>query len=256
MKILTKEEEAENYNATLRGGLIGGSLGLVGGGAAVYLLSRRYPTVAGLTLPMKTFLTTSAATFFAITSADKASRDFETRRYGGTYKDGSTREAEAARQGMSTTQRITSWARENRYPIVFGSWVASMGVSFTLVSRNKYLTGAQKLVQARVYAQGLTLAVLIASAALEVGDAKDGKGRWETVKVLDPDDPEHKHMIEKRIHHEEYAGQDLWRDMIEAEEKRMKERESSDKTHNKRHDKSNHGSEGTNAKGKGEKEGK
>ena len=41
-------------------------------------------------------------------------------------------------------------------------------------------------------------------------DAKSGKGRWETVMVLDPADPEHKHLIEKRVHHEEYEGQDLW----------------------------------------------
>jgi hypothetical protein len=43
-----------------------------------------------------------------------------------------------------------------------------------------------------------------------MNDAKNAKGRWETVMVLDPNDPEHKHLIEKRIHHEEYEGQDLW----------------------------------------------
>lgn len=67
--------------------------------------------------------------------------------------------------------------------------------------------------QARVYAQGLTLAVLVATAAFEVGDASKGKGRWETVMVLDPNDPEHKHLIEKKIHHEAYEGEDLWRGM-------------------------------------------
>lgn len=89
-----------------------------------------------------------------------------------------------------------------------------MGIAFGLVSKNKYLTGAQKLVQARVYAQGLTLAVLVATAMFETADAKGGKGRWESVMVLDPDDPEHKHMIEKRIHHEAYQGEDLWRGMF------------------------------------------
>ena len=29
--------------------------------------------------------------------------------------------------------------------------------------------------------------------------------------VVDPDDPEHKHLIEKKIHKEEYEGQDLWK---------------------------------------------
>jgi hypothetical protein len=85
--------------------------------------------------------------------------------------------------------------------------------SFAMVNRNPYLTGSQKLVQARMYAQGSTLAVLMASFAFETADAKNGKGRWETIKILDPNDPTHKHMIEKRIHHERYAGEDQWRGM-------------------------------------------
>ncbi len=111
----------------------------------------------------------------------------------------------------SAFARFKDWGRENRYTIVTASWVASMGIALGLVGRSPYLTRAQKLVQARVYAQGLTLAVLIATAAFEAGDASKGKGRWETVKILDPNDPEHKHMIEKRIHHEAYEGEDLWR---------------------------------------------
>jgi hypothetical protein len=101
-----------------------------------------------------------------------------------------------------------------------------MGAALGIVGRNPYLTGQQKLVQARVYAQGLTMAVVIASLALEGNDSAKGKGRWETVKVLDPNDPEHKHVIEKKIHHEKYAGEDQWRDMVEAEEARIKEREA------------------------------
>ena len=89
-----------------------------------------------------------------------------------------------------------------------------MGIALALVGRNPYLSGAQKLVQARVYAQGLTLAVLVATAAFEIGDANEGQGRWETVKIVDPNDPTHKHMIEKRIHHEKYAGEDQWRGQL------------------------------------------
>ena len=161
---------------------------------------------------MKTFLVTSSATFAAIISADKASRNYETARDPQRrYRDRSKNDLQAAKASESTFQRLKDWGRENRYPIVTASWVASMGIALGLVGRNPYLTGAQKLVQARVYAQGLTLAVLIATAAFEVGDANKGRGRWETVKILDPNDPEHKHMIEKRIHHEAYEGEDLWR---------------------------------------------
>ncbi len=103
------------------------------------------------------------------------------------------------------------WGKENRYPIVGVSWVLSMGLALGLVGRSPYLTTQQKLVQSRVYAQTLTIAVLIATAAFEVGDRGKGEGRWETVQVLDPDDPEHKHLIDKKIHHERYAGEDQWR---------------------------------------------
>lgn len=86
-----------------------------------------------------------------------------------------------------------------------------MAGSWIMVNRNPYLSGSQKLVQARMYAQGGTLAALLASFALEGADAAKGRGRWETIKVVDPNDPEHKHVIEKRIHHERYAGEDQWR---------------------------------------------
>ena len=146
------------------------------------------------------------------------------------------------------------WGKENRYPIVAGSWVLSMGIALGIVGRSPHLSTQQKLVQARVYAQGLTIAVLIATAAFEVGDSNKGEGRWETVKIIDPNDPEHKHLIEKKVHHERYEGEDQWRgglttyhsgyqrnsgadgaysDMIETEERKMKEREAAVKEQEK-----------------------
>ena len=86
-----------------------------------------------------------------------------------------------------------------------------MAISLGLVGRSPYLSTSQKIVQARVYAQGLTVAVLIATAAFEIGDRGKGEGRWETVKIVDPNDPTHKHLIEKKIHHESYRGEDQWR---------------------------------------------
>ena len=149
--------------------------------------------------------------FPAIISADKYSRAYEAKRHPEKqYIDQSTSLQQQIEAQKPLTQRIKNAATENRYSIVFGSWVASMGTAFALVGRNPYLTGQQKLVQARVYAQGLTLAVVIASLALEAKDKGSGEGRWETVKVLDPNDPSHKHIIEKKIHHERYAGEDQW----------------------------------------------
>lgn len=226
MKVVSQEEEKAHYNVVLKGGLIGGAVGASIGIVGVMGASRRYPAFRQLTLPFRSFLITSSATFGAIVNAERHSHAFQLQQNPmNFYKDEATRQLEAARQQESGAARFQAWARHNRYSIVFGSWVAAMGVALAMVGRNKYLSTSQKLVQARMYAQGLTLAVLVASAALETSDARKGEGRWETVMVLDPKDPEHKHLIEKRIHKEEYEGQDLWKDMVAAEERRISARD-------------------------------
>lgn len=215
MRVLSKEEEAAHYKEVLKGGSIGGFSGLALGLGGVVLASRRYPAFRSLTLPFRTFLVTSTGTFGAIVNADRYSTKLQRSQdpmFG--YQDASQRAAEMVRENETTYQRFMSWGKDNRYSIVFVSWLASMAVALAIVGRAPMST-SQKLVQARVYAQGLTLAVLIVSAAFEVNDAKQGNGRWETVMVLDPNDPEHKHLIEKRIHKEEYEGQDLWMGMLQ-----------------------------------------
>jgi hypothetical protein len=213
MKVISKEEEKEHYGVVIRGGLIGGSVGLALGLAGVIGASKRYPAFRQLTLPFRSFLVTSSGTFGAIVIAERYSVNYQrSHDEMNNYLEATHRALEEARRADKTEwQRMMDWGRENRYSIVFASWLASMGLALAMVGRNKYLSTSQKLVQARVYAQGLTLAVLIATAAFETADAKAGKGRWETVMVLDPNDPEHKRMIEKRIHKEDYEGQDLWK---------------------------------------------
>jgi hypothetical protein len=222
MKVMSPEEEKAHYNQVLKGGFIGGTAGLAAGIGGVMIASRRYPAFRHLTLPFRAFLITSTGTFGAIINADRFSMAFQKAKDPkANYQDASQRAQQIVRENESAYKRFMDWGRENRYSIVFASWVASMGIAMALVSRAPMST-SQKVVQARVYAQGLTLAVLIVSAAFEVNDVKKGEGRWETVMVLDPNDPEHKHLIEKKVHKEEYEGQDLWMDMVEAEEKRLK----------------------------------
>ncbi|KAK6330507.1 hypothetical protein TWF696_003396 [Orbilia brochopaga] len=224
MKILTQEEIDEHYAATVRGGVKGGLAGLGIGLASAFVLQRRSAFFRSLTLPLKAFFVTSSATFALIVTAENASRNYEVNRYhSSSYKDESARLLAENREHMSGKEKALEWGREHRYQIVGASWAASMAGSLALVYRDKYLTRAQKLVQARVYAQGLTLLVLLASAAFEISDARSGKRR-DVVMVPDPADPTGKRMIERKVHHEQYAGQDLWMDMVRTEEERMKKR--------------------------------
>ncbi|KAL4915132.1 hypothetical protein BDW62DRAFT_133164 [Aspergillus aurantiobrunneus] len=195
MKLLTKEEEDAHYREVVKGGSFGTVLGLVGGYAGVMLASRRYATIRNLTIPMKAFLVTSSGTFVGIIAADRSSRAFEVAQNQNRqwYENRGERLRAQELAGMSFTDRALAWARQERYSIVAGTWVASMVGSFVLVGRNPYLSGQQKLVQARVYAQGLTLAVLVASAAFEISERRREEG-------------------------------DLWKEMVAAEEDRMKKK--------------------------------
>jgi len=222
MKILTKEEEDAHYAATVRGGIKGGAYGLGIGIASAYILNTRSSFFRNLTLPFKAFFITSAATFTLIIAADQASRGFEASRHHAntSYQDETARILAESRKNMTTGQKFMEWGRENRYKIVGSSWVASMAGSLALVYRDRYLTRAQKLVQARVYAQGLTLLVLIASAAFEISDARNR----DVIRVVDPTDPTGQRMIERKVHHEHYKGEDLWMDMVKQEEERLNKR--------------------------------
>jgi len=226
MKVLTKEEADAHYATTIRGGIIGGAVGLGAGLASAVIFHYRFPFFRGLTLPFKTFYVTSAGTFAAIVYADRYSRSFEQQRTGESALLQRKADALAKQRALQTPyERAVTWGRENRYSIVGASWVASMSGSLWWAWRNKYLTKSQKLVQARVYAQGLTLLVLIASAAFEVADARNQKRIGEEM-VPDPSDPEGKRMVARKtlMHHEHYKGEDLWKDMIAAEERKINER--------------------------------
>jgi hypothetical protein len=194
----------------------------------VVLAHRRYRFFNQLTPQLKAFLITSGGTFTGIIAADHASRSYESQRnpLDRQYAEREKQRQAEERSGKSWTERAMDFGRKERYKIVGGSWLASMITAFALVNRNKYLTGTQKLVQARVYAQFLTLGVLVATAAFEISDSKNDQGKfWETVRIIDPNDPEHKRVIEKKEHKEDWEGQELWRDMVEAEEQRLKEKE-------------------------------
>ncbi|KAI1915949.1 Replication factor C, subunit RFC4 [Ophidiomyces ophidiicola] len=225
MKILTKEQEDAHYNAVLKGGSVGGVLGLAAGYAGVALASRRWATIRNLTLPMKAFLVTSAGSFAAVIAADISSRDFDF----SLHQEKRLVEERRARirheewSRMTTMERVMDFARREKYKIIGVTWLASMVGSFVLVGRNPYLSGQQKLVQARVYAQGLTLAVLCASAAFEISDQRKGQGVLDALKAK---------KARENIN-EQHASEDLWKDMVDAEEERMKHKQ--DKSVKARH---------------------
>lgn len=186
---------------------------------------KRYATIRNLTIPMKSFLVTSSGTFVGIISADNASHSFEASRNAERqwYENREQHLREEELKGMSFTDRAFAFARREKYKIVSATWVASMIGSWVFVGRNPYLSGQQKIVQARVYAQGLTLAVLVASAAFEISDQRKGRGMLKRAQEGKGADI---NAAAKGKAAEEQQG-DLWKDMVAAEEERLKQKHQS-----------------------------
>ncbi|KAL1955113.1 hypothetical protein VTO42DRAFT_9014 [Malbranchea cinnamomea] len=219
MKLLTKEEEEAHYAMVLKYGTLGGVAGLAAGWVGLVAAARRWALIRNLTLPMKAFLVSSSGTAAAVIAADHGSQVFA-RQQQREKTFLSDRQAQLRSQelaSMTTGERLINWAHQQKYKIIGLTWVASMIGSWVLVGRNPYLTGQQKIVQARVYAQGLTLGVLCATAAFEIHDQRKGRSVLDVVKAKENE--QHRVAVKER-----YEGEDLWKDMVAAEEERMKER--------------------------------
>ncbi|KAJ5127124.1 hypothetical protein N7448_007903 [Penicillium atrosanguineum] len=227
MKILTKEEEDAHYRAVVKGGTIGGVTGLAAGVAGVMLASRRFSTIRNLTMPMKAFLTTSSGTFVGIIAADHASREFETQQNAEKlwYENREERLRAEQTRGLSFADRTVAFARREKYKIIGATWIASIVGSFMLVNRNPFLSSSQKIVQARVYAQGLTLGVLCASAAFEISDQRRGRGILDAQKENKKNKQEAIEETPARTGNKDEG--DLWKDMVAAEEQRLKNKHQS-----------------------------
>lgn len=189
----------------MKGGALGGTIALVAGTAAVYGAGRRYAVIQSLTLPFKAFLAVSAGSFGAIVTADRSGRAFESSQHQDQeYHDARQSFFNARIAERTASEKAILWARQNKYSIVFGSWAASMCAAFMLVKRSP-LSTAQKLVQARLWAQGLTLTVVIASLGLESAESEMDKAAKTITEA------------------ERSKEKDQWMDMVDAEENRMRE---------------------------------
>ncbi|KAJ8097131.1 hypothetical protein POJ06DRAFT_40004 [Lipomyces tetrasporus] len=121
-------------------------------------------------------------------------------------------EDEARFSKLSAGDKIKDFAFKNRLSLIFGAWLASLGVSGYAVSRDKLMTRSQKIVQARMYAQGLTLLLVIATAIATMTNNN------EPEYIPDPNDKHH-HLIHNRhTNHHRNEVDDHWKMVLEQEQ--------------------------------------
>jgi hypothetical protein len=106
-------------------------------------------------IPLKAFLLSVATGGVSLTVADRASLAYERNRYGGP---------ESQKVALSTESdwkhRTLLWASNNRWKLIAASWAGSLYGSWYFINRNRFMTTAQKGVQARMVAQGRNFAFL------------------------------------------------------------------------------------------------
>lgn len=173
-------------------------MGLAVAAPGAYALNRAWPAFRGLTPAIKVFFVTSVSLATAVIRADKAGIQYDQAHYtdrGAAVQRQyhSLQEREWAE--LSTTDKALTWAKENKFGVVAGTWAASMGGIFAVI-HSQPLSFAQKLVQTRVWAQGVTLASLLAMAAITQIPSQGDK------------------IIEQQKHANEHS----WRDFVPAQQ--------------------------------------
>ncbi|KAJ3788154.1 hypothetical protein GGU10DRAFT_385183 [Lentinula aff. detonsa] len=190
MKIDVTEEQLQGHSRAVRRGAIEGTLGgLLFSGAVSYYAHRRLPAYRTLPLSLKALGPVILIAPLLSIQAERRSIEYDESQWTGEgLKILNEKEQKkiAEWDAMTPTQKLGDWARRHEYSLIMGSWALSLGVAGALISRDKYQTPAQKVVQARMWAQGLTIGILIVAGALKHSQREEAVERhvdhsWQDV---------------------------------------------------------------------------
>ncbi|KAF9311885.1 hypothetical protein BG003_006871 [Podila horticola] len=169
----------------------GAGLALVAGGLIAMSGARYSQTYRTLSQPMKYFLLGSGTAATSILFGDHARVQYEDRQL---LRHLDQEAAEAARAEIRAQRGVMAelnyQVRENRNMVVGVSWLTCMAGSLGYTFSKKGLTTTQRIVTARMYAQGFTVLVMMAVAALELTDAPKSKtevltDEWKAILAKD-----------------------------------------------------------------------
>lgn len=157
----------ERMNVTIRAAAEGFGLGAGISGIAGYMLRSR-PAIRNLPLPTKTAIVAASGVMLGVVFGDKAGLEYEEKQ---RTDEGAAVERQAQLRldrewgSLSAKDKVITYCKDNRLKVVLSSWAASMGLSWLYI-QSQPMTMAQKIVQARVWAQGLTVASMLGMAAI------------------------------------------------------------------------------------------
>lgn len=192
MKILTEDEKNDHWQHVLVAGAQGTVVGLGLSYGLVRLVKTKRPAAwshfnASMKAAMWAMPTVSSAAFFA----DQGSVRYDEQKYRSHYLDKVVQGALARWEKLTTTEKIASKLNDHKYKIIITAWAASLYGSWRIVDKDPYMSTAQKVVQARVYAQGITVVLLLSTLLLSMYES-------ELKKKQPPPVPEWKRYLEEQ----------------------------------------------------------
>ncbi|QRV85974.1 Respiratory supercomplex factor 2 [Ceratobasidium sp. AG-Ba] len=190
MKFVSKQQQEEAVRATAWGGFKGGILGLALATPALHFAGKRYPAIAAIPPVQRGFLLMVATLGVGMTNAELSYEAYQKSQWQGRSAEILRQEQQEEITGLhqlSLPSRALHWAKEHRFGIIGMSWVSAMAISGGLIfTRNPHVPFSQKIVQARMYAQGVTIAVLLASAGLAAIHLQDEEELEKSEKSRQP----------------------------------------------------------------------
>ncbi|KAK9720812.1 Replication factor C, subunit RFC4 [Basidiobolus ranarum] len=181
------QQQLSGYqDSAVKGAVVGGLAGLAIGGLGLLVGPRFAPKLQTLSVPLKTYWVGSAVAAGAVINGERAYQAYDADvRRGAISNNGTV----IPQEDSESTTSMSEFVAEHRYGIIGATWVAGMVVSGFYLSRQKYMTFSQKLVQARMYAQAITIIALTATAGISmvnkdetprrIPDAYREKKAWE-----------------------------------------------------------------------------
>ncbi|KAF8980442.1 hypothetical protein BGZ46_004194 [Entomortierella lignicola] len=169
----------------------GAGLALLAGGIIAFSGPRYSKTYQSLSRPMKTFLLGSGVAATSILFADHARVHYEDRQLL-RHLDGEAAEAARAeiRAQRGVLAELNYQIRENRNVVVGVAWATCMAGSLGYTFSKPGLTTTQRIVTARMYAQGFTILTMMAVAAIELTEPPREKkevltDQWKAILAKD-----------------------------------------------------------------------
>ncbi|TRM67877.1 hypothetical protein BD626DRAFT_480078 [Schizophyllum amplum] len=176
MKLLTQEQFDAFDSAARRGALEG----TVFGGALSFGMHRfalsRYPSYRNLTPSLKLLGGLLFTVPLLAIQAERRGLEYDQSQWVGEnllFTDKKELEARKHWESLSTGQKIKEWGMNHQYSIILGGWAAGIATSSAIIFRNKYQSYPQKVVQVRMWAQGITVALMIAAGVLTANQRQE-----------------------------------------------------------------------------------